>query len=293
MRVAESTEIFRPICHFGWAQASSGVALAMVASSARRKGPPDAVRMSRVTPSAWSPGKYFAGMHWKIALCSLSMGISSVPARRTSSIQPNGRSSPAPPCWRAAHACRRAPRPGSATNQAAPTIAAITMRTLPAATASASACSPHSTRGRRAAIAQCALRIGSRLAVDQHHRIRLEKLGLLDQQLPALHRAQHGDLETLGMQRNDRKRAATDAARRAENRNADLLTSLDHPATEQAERIQQARRPVTLSRRSHQTAVSRQQRAAVLERGSALEHALRQITDDGEHAHAAAERHGK
>ncbi len=57
MSVAESTEILRPIFHFGWAQASSGVTCAILAAAVLRNGPPEAVKMTRVTPRAASPGR--------------------------------------------------------------------------------------------------------------------------------------------------------------------------------------------------------------------------------------------
>ena len=56
--VAESTEILRPIFHFGCAQASSGVTLRAAApASVQRNGPPEAVKITRVTPRAASPGR--------------------------------------------------------------------------------------------------------------------------------------------------------------------------------------------------------------------------------------------
>jgi len=55
--VAESTEILRPIFHFGCAQASLGVTCASLAASVVRNGPPEAVRMRRVTPRFSSPGR--------------------------------------------------------------------------------------------------------------------------------------------------------------------------------------------------------------------------------------------
>src|SRR3990172_3217103 len=68
--VAESTEILRPIDQLGWAQACSGVTAVICALVRRRNGPPEAVKMMRRTPGAMLP----PGKHWKIALCSLSIG---------------------------------------------------------------------------------------------------------------------------------------------------------------------------------------------------------------------------
>ena len=50
IRVAESTEILRPMLQRGWAQAWSGVTPAMASAGVRRKGPPDAVSSTRCTP---------------------------------------------------------------------------------------------------------------------------------------------------------------------------------------------------------------------------------------------------
>ena len=61
MSVAESTEILRPIFHFGCAQASSGVTLSKRASAVLRNGPPEAVRITRVTPRAAVAGQIAAG----------------------------------------------------------------------------------------------------------------------------------------------------------------------------------------------------------------------------------------
>ncbi|MNY79500.1 hypothetical protein D3C86_2201580 [compost metagenome] len=50
--VAESTEILRPIDHFGCLQASSGVTVSSVSTARLRKGPPEAVSRILVTPEA-------------------------------------------------------------------------------------------------------------------------------------------------------------------------------------------------------------------------------------------------
>jgi hypothetical protein len=81
--VAESTEILRPITQFGCAQAWSGVTDASVAGSRVRNGPPDAVRTMWSTAASQSAG--FVGRHWKIAECSLSIGISVAPPCLTAS----------------------------------------------------------------------------------------------------------------------------------------------------------------------------------------------------------------
>ena len=83
MSVAESTEIFRPITHFGCAQACSGVTAASASCGVSRKGPPEAVNSTRRTPGALTPAAQPGGKHWNIALCSLSTGKSAAPEART------------------------------------------------------------------------------------------------------------------------------------------------------------------------------------------------------------------
>ncbi len=53
MRVALSTDILRPMFHFGWAQAWAGVAAAIASGLAVRNGPPDAVSVSFSTRFGW------------------------------------------------------------------------------------------------------------------------------------------------------------------------------------------------------------------------------------------------
>ncbi len=84
--VAESTEILRPITQLGWAQACSGVTPARASGLKVRNGPPEAVSRMRSTPTRSSPRAKSAGMHWKMALCSLSMGSSSAPLAWISSM---------------------------------------------------------------------------------------------------------------------------------------------------------------------------------------------------------------
>eukprot|EP01022_Parablepharisma_sp_SALTPOND_P013892 TRINITY_DN1866_c0_g2_i1.p1 TRINITY_DN1866_c0_g2~~TRINITY_DN1866_c0_g2_i1.p1 ORF type:complete len:1951 (-),score=559.27 TRINITY_DN1866_c0_g2_i1:2287-8139(-) len=72
--VAESTEILRPMTHLGCATASSTVTRSRVLTSRVRKGPPEAVRRIFSTPWAAIERLQPAGRHWKMALCSLSMG---------------------------------------------------------------------------------------------------------------------------------------------------------------------------------------------------------------------------
>ena len=48
-----------------------------------RNGPPEAVSSSRRTPGGRVPICAPAGRHWKMALCSLSIGTICAPERRT------------------------------------------------------------------------------------------------------------------------------------------------------------------------------------------------------------------
>src|SRR5260221_10339639 len=84
--VAESTEILRPMLHFGWAQACSGVTSSSSRRSVRRNGPPDAVSHNFLTPARGRLPAKSRGKAWKIALCSLSIGSSIAPLAVTASI---------------------------------------------------------------------------------------------------------------------------------------------------------------------------------------------------------------
>ncbi len=74
--VAESMVIFGPMFQVGWQSACSGVTLASSFAGNWRKGPPDAVRMSRETSALRA---CWPLRHWKMALCSLSTGRSCTP----------------------------------------------------------------------------------------------------------------------------------------------------------------------------------------------------------------------
>ena len=73
--------ILRPIDQLGWRSASSGVARASCSRLQVRKGPPEPVRMMRSKSSGSAPAST-----WNTAECSESTGTSSVPARRTASM---------------------------------------------------------------------------------------------------------------------------------------------------------------------------------------------------------------
>ena len=75
--VAESTVTLRPIFQRGWRRASSGVLSAISEAGVRKNGPPEAVRMTRLTKRRFSRAR-----HWKTPLCSLSTGMIRAPERR-------------------------------------------------------------------------------------------------------------------------------------------------------------------------------------------------------------------
>ena len=145
MRVAESTEILRPMTQFGCARAASGVTAASASPGVSRNGPPEAVSSTRFSPAGATPGVTPGGRHWKMALCSLSIGRSVAPERFTSAI------SSGPAITRASllASSRRLPARAAASVErrpAAPTIAAITHCTSAACAISSSAAPPASTR---------------------------------------------------------------------------------------------------------------------------------------------------
>ena len=123
--VAESTEILRPMLQRGCAQAWAGVTFDSASALQFRNGPPEAVNSSRRTPAGASPGRNPGGRHWKIALCSLSIGISSPPPARTALIS----SAPAITADSLLASSSRLPAAAAASveaSPAAPLIAAIT-----------------------------------------------------------------------------------------------------------------------------------------------------------------------
>src|SRR5690606_19367477 len=136
IRVAESTEIFGPIDHLGWATAWAGVTSANEARLRPRNGPPEAV--STIRRTSW-PRQ--ARRHWNTALCSLSIGTMVAPASRAAAIT----SSPASTSDSLLASSRRLPARAAARVEprpAAPTIAATTVsQSSPAASASI-ACAP-------------------------------------------------------------------------------------------------------------------------------------------------------
>ena len=125
IRVAESTEILRPMFHVGCAQACSGVAFCSAEADQLLNGPPEAVSITRRTPGGSVPSTVADGRHWKTALCSLSMGMMVAPDCLAAA------STWRPAITRASLLAisRRLPAPAAASVEfrpAAPTMAAIT-----------------------------------------------------------------------------------------------------------------------------------------------------------------------
>src|SRR6056297_78868 len=79
--VLESTVIFGPMLHVGWARAASTVTSASSAAERPRNGPPLAVSSSRCTSRSAATDDR---RHWWSAQCSLSTGTSSAPGRARS-----------------------------------------------------------------------------------------------------------------------------------------------------------------------------------------------------------------
>ena len=135
--VAESTEIFGPIDHFGWAIACAGVTSASSARFRPRNGPPDAVRVIRET----AEGSSQPAMHWNTALCSLSIGTMVAPAAWAACMS----SSPASTSDSLLASNRRLPACAAASvddSPAAPTIAATTLSQASPAASASNAASP-------------------------------------------------------------------------------------------------------------------------------------------------------
>ena len=123
--VAESTEIFRPMLHLGWATACSGVTSASASAGVRRNGPPEQVSRMRRTPGARRPAGTNAGRDWKMALFSRSIGTSSAPWRRAAATRSGpAQSSDSLLASRPRRPARAAASVGS--RPAAPTMAAMT-----------------------------------------------------------------------------------------------------------------------------------------------------------------------
>ena len=133
---AESTEIFGPIDHFGCATACAGVTVANASRVQPRNGPPEAVRVIRAGTSPGLPAR-----HWKIALCSLSIGTMVAPCACAACIS----SSPASTSDSLFASSRRLPARAAASvddRPAAPTMAATTLSQASPATSDSKASAP-------------------------------------------------------------------------------------------------------------------------------------------------------
>ena len=180
IRVAESTEILRPMRQRGCAQACSGVTSAICSRVARRNGPPDAVSRIRRTPAGAAPVRSVCGMHWKIALCSLSIGTSIAPPWRAASTS----SDPAitSDSLFATSTCLPARAAASVEGSpAAPTIAAITTSTSALAAQASSAAGPQCTSVGQPAARNSVLECPGGRGLLQHRDRRPEAQALREQ----------------------------------------------------------------------------------------------------------------
>ena len=144
--VAESTLILRPMTQFGMRAGLRRRDRARAPrAGASRNGPPDAVSTMRRTPAVPDRAGTSAGRHWKIALCSLSIGSSVAPPASTAAMKA------APPITSASLFASRMRLPARAAasvgaRPAAPTMAASTVSASGNEAASTSPASPATTR---------------------------------------------------------------------------------------------------------------------------------------------------
>src|SRR5699024_9036233 len=142
--VAESTDIFLPISQFGCAHAWSGVTRFKSSIGVFKNGPPEAVNNSLRIPLEGTLGAedlYLSCIHWKIALCSLSIDKIAALFFLTDCMKI------APTATKASLFANKTLFPAStaakvAGNPAAPTMAAITVVTSGSATVSHKDCAP-------------------------------------------------------------------------------------------------------------------------------------------------------
>ena len=121
------------------------MARAIASAGQSRNGPPEAVSRSRRTPAGRVPQRAPGGRHWKIALCSLSMGTSSAPPDSTARISRG----PAVTADSLLASSRRLPAAAAARVErrpAAPAIAAMTIGASGSAASATIASAPASTR---------------------------------------------------------------------------------------------------------------------------------------------------
>ncbi len=140
-------------------------------------GPPDAVSSILRTPAGAVPSAPSGGRHWKMALCSLSMGISCAPERAAAS------STRRPDMMMASlfATIRRLPAPAAASVErrpAAPTIAAITYGCFRHARQLLNACRSGQHPGCQSGTAQALLQVRALADIGQRGIVRPELLAL-------------------------------------------------------------------------------------------------------------------
>ena len=130
---------------FGWAHASSGVTRWSSARERLLNGPPDPVRRILRIPFATSSPEANGGRHWKMALCSLSIGSSMAPLARTVSMN-TGPATTSASLFASSSFLPALAAASVARSPAAPTIAAMTQSTSGREATSTSPASPARTR---------------------------------------------------------------------------------------------------------------------------------------------------
>ncbi len=133
IKVAESMVILAPMDQLGCFSASDGVARAASSRLLARNGPPEAVSVTFSTALAGA-----AESAWKMALCSLSMGSSSVPHRAASSMKKR----PAATRHSLLASATRRPCPNAATVGASPATPTMALTTMSVSRAAASKTAP-------------------------------------------------------------------------------------------------------------------------------------------------------
>ena len=214
-------------------------------------------------------------MHWKIALCSLSIGISTAPLRRAAS------TSNAPAMTSDSLFATRTCLPARAAasvdgSPAAPTMAAITTSTSGLAATALSASTPQATAVGHSAARRSSASNRAAAGILQDRDRRPESQALVEQRRPVRAGGQRRDHVAIGMTREHVERADTDAAGAAEDRDP---LHVDQAQRQQPEQERRRRRGQAVDA-VEDAAVTGQQLAAVLQADVTLEHAFGQVADD-------------
>ncbi len=153
-------------------------------------------------------------------------------------------------------------------NPAAPTMAAITICTLPPTTALGQRRGSALDARRRAAAGERPAGLRRGFGIDQYHGVGMKLPGLLDDGLPTAVRTQHRDAEPVRVQGEHAERAAADAPRRPRMAMPRTPLMRSH-RSRTSQRIQGSGRGHAVEA-VQQAAVARQQGAAVLEAAARL-----------------------